>query len=128
MSGFYLLEYEYGITGNVLCLRISYWLLQIGASGTYEDTIYYFNLENGKRLSLKETLKEFNLTEDKLIEKINLHLKEQYKKGDFRITENEYIKNFKYDIKEAFLKSDKIFEITVDSDYIMEKMNITVKI
>lgn len=132
MRGFKDLEYEYSIIGNLLCLRISDWWIQIGSQGSCKDTIYYFNLENGKRLSIKETLKELNLTEEKLTQKIKLHLKEQYKKGEGLITEgtteNEYIKSFKYDLKEAFLKSDKMFEITVDSDLIMDKMHMTINI
>ena len=126
------LQYEYSIIENLLCLRISDWWIQIGSEGTCKDTIYYFNLENGKRLSMQEILKKLNLTEEKLIQNINTHLKEQYKKGEGIITEGmtekQYIKSFKYDINEVFLKSDKIFEITVDSDFIENRMNMTINI
>jgi hypothetical protein len=132
MGGFKDLEYEYSIIGKLLCLRISNYWCQIGGAPSFEDTIYYFNLENGKRLTIQEALKELNLTEEKLTQKINLHLKKQYKEDESSIsetmTENEYIQSFKYDIKEAFLNSDKIFEITVDSDLIMDKIHMTINI
>lgn len=111
------ISYKYSIVDNIISLCIDSTPICIPGGGfTAERTVYNFSLENGKRLSTKEVLAKHNLSEESMIEKINLDLKDWYIDtissgvlGD--ITENDFYKSFDYNFNAIYFETNTIAEV-----------------
>jgi len=115
------LSYKYSIVGTMLCVCVDKTPIVVPSGGFVRERIVYnFNLQDGKRMSIQEVLGKFDLTEAKLIEKINLKFKEMYFSGGFDIkewtTEKDFIEGFEYDINELYFETETITELILDGD------------